>query len=50
MIRVTPVCQFAVLLLTSAFASPPAKVTVAWDAPGKPISPDLFDILFEDLS
>jgi len=34
----------------SAWANPPTTVTVALDGPGKPISPHLFGIFFEDLN
>jgi alpha-L-arabinofuranosidase len=34
----------------AAAAAAPVKLTVAADAPGKPISPDLFGIFFEDLN
>ena len=40
----------AASLSFAAAAATPVKLTVAADAPGKPISPDLFGIFFEDLN
>ena len=48
--RATPVCLLSALLAVSAWANPPATVTVALDAPAKPISPHLFGVFFEDLN
>jgi alpha-N-arabinofuranosidase len=48
--RATPVCLLSALLAMSAWANPPTTLTVALDGPGKPISPHLFGIFFEDLN
>jgi alpha-N-arabinofuranosidase len=48
--RITPAWLLAVLLLARAVAAPPATVTIDLAGPGKPISPDLFGIFFEDLN
>jgi alpha-N-arabinofuranosidase len=46
----TPACLLSVLLLMSSTAAEPRSLTVALDAPAKPISSDLFGIFFEDLN
>lgn len=48
--RATPVCLLSALFAVSAWANPPATVTIALDAPAKPISPHLFGVFFEDLN
>lgn len=48
--RVTSACLASLLLLSPLVAESPKTVSVALDAPGKAISPDLFGIFFEDLS
>ena len=50
MIRVTLACLASLLFVLPAFGGPPKTVTIDLDAPGKPISPDLFGIFFEDLN
>jgi hypothetical protein len=48
--RVTPAVLLSALLLLPALAGQPRTLTIAVDAPAKPISPDLFGIFFEDLN
>src|SRR3954468_24058333 len=48
--RSAAICLLVPLLALSAFAAPANVLTVALDAPAKPISPDLFGIFFEDLN
>ncbi|AOS44227.1 Extracellular exo-alpha-L-arabinofuranosidase precursor [Lacunisphaera limnophila] len=48
--RITPACLLSALLLFTGTAAEPHRLTVALDAPAKPISPDLFGIFFEDLN
>ena len=48
--RLTPVCLLSCLLAVAGFSAVPRTLTVALDAPARPISPDLFGIFFEDLN
>jgi len=48
--RLTSACLLSALLAASGFAAEPRTLTVDLSAPGKPISPDLFGIFFEDIN